>query len=230
MRSAPGWHGKLPALGDFASRRLEPSFLQLWDRWLSEGLGQLRQAHPAGWLEQYLAAPSWRFLITPGVFPGPLGRCHWAGVLMPSVDRVGRYFPFSIVQALPQAPVQVPTLLQWLHQLDDVAADALHEDWDTERLERELAALPAPQQLHAPEVPGLPPLPPPEGLEIQLSGTADLVERLALAGAAAWLHATQGQSLWFADGEPPRLLRTQGLPAPAAFQRLFGSPAAPLPG
>lgn len=214
---APGWHGKLPALGDFASRRLEPTVVARWDGWLAEGLNDLRQGDPAGWLDAYLASPSWRFLLLPGVLDG---RC-WAGVLMPSVDRVGRYFPLTILQALPQPPAQVEPLLRWLHELDDVAADALQDDWDPERLDAALAQLPAPAQ---PVVPGLPPMPPLEGVEIPLAGAADLMERLALAGAAAWLQAAQGQAVWFSDAQgagAPRLLRTAGLPSGAAFRRLF---------
>ena len=215
--NAPGWHGKLPALGDFASRRLEPAVVARWDSWLAEGLDGLRQADPAGWLDAYLASPSWRFLLLPGVLDG---RC-WAGVLMPSVDRVGRYYPFSILQVLAPPPAQIEPLLRWLHELDDLAADALHEDWDTERLDAALAKLAPPVQ---PEVPGVPPLPPPDGVEIRLAGTSDLMERLALAGAAAWLQAAQGQAVWFADAQgegQPRLLRTAGLPRDGAFRRLF---------
>ncbi len=217
MSAAPGWHGKLPSLGDFASRRLEPAVVARWDQWLAEGLDGLRHEAPQTWLDDYLAAPSWRFLLLPGVLDA---RC-WAGVLMPSVDRVGRYYPFSILQRLDRPPVQVEPLLRWLHELDDIAADALHEDWDAERLDAALSPLMPPGQ---PEVPGLPPLPPAEGVEIRLAGTADLMERLALAGAAAWLQAAHGQAIWFADAPAdgrPRLLRSAGLPRDAAFQRLF---------
>lgn len=215
--AVPGWHGKLPSLGDFASRRLEPALVARWDAWLAEGLDGLRQAAPASWLDDYLAAPTWRFLLLPGVLDQ---RC-WAGVLMPSVDRVGRYFPFAILQSLAPPPARVEPLLRWLHQLDDLAADALQEDWEPERLDAALAQLAPPDQ---PEVPGLPPLPPPEGVEIRLAGTSDLMERLALAGAAAWLQAAQGQAVWFADAQgqgQPRLLRTAGLPRGPGFGRLF---------
>ena len=30
-----GWYGKLPASGDFATRRLPPSFIEPWDAWLN---------------------------------------------------------------------------------------------------------------------------------------------------------------------------------------------------
>ena len=52
------------------------------------------------WLDGYLASPSWRFLLMPGVMDGQ----PWAGVLMPSVDRVGRYYPLTIARPLPALP------------------------------------------------------------------------------------------------------------------------------
>ena len=145
--AAAGWHGKLPTLGDFASRRLSPSFIEAWDRWLSEELDGLKRADPAGWLPAYLDSPVWRFVLMPGALPGAAGRHAWAGVLMPSVDRVGRYFPFTIAHPLVPRPDGTPpgcSLLDWLQRLDGAAADALHDDWSVERLEAELLRLPPP--------------------------------------------------------------------------------------
>ncbi|MDE2566303.1 MAG: type VI secretion system-associated protein TagF, partial [Burkholderiales bacterium] len=140
----PGWHGKLPSLGDFASRRLDSSFIEPWDAWLARGLQALREARPEAWLADYLGSPSWRFLLLPGVLPGPAGRQGWAGVLMPSVDRVGRYFPLTLVlplgaEAAGTGPMAV--LWPWLGRLDELARDALHEDWTAEQLEAQLARM-----------------------------------------------------------------------------------------
>ena len=88
MAASPGWYGKLPSLGDFASRRLSPLFVEPWDRWLATGLDAWRNADEA-WLAAFLAAPTWRFALGAGV---PFAQSPgYAGVLMPSVDRVGRY-------------------------------------------------------------------------------------------------------------------------------------------
>ena len=54
--SVPGWYGKLPALGDFASRRLPPEWIAPWDGWLATGLHQLREAAPEAWLDNSLAS------------------------------------------------------------------------------------------------------------------------------------------------------------------------------
>ena len=124
--SPPGWHGKLPSLGDFASRRLEGSFIEPWDGWLAAGLLALRETRPEGWLDDYLGSPSWRFLLMPGVLPGEAGAQAWAGVLMPSVDRVGRYFPLTLVVPLkggPGSTQEMAGLWQWLGRLDELARD-----------------------------------------------------------------------------------------------------------
>ena len=84
--TAPGWHGKLPSLGDFASRRLPHEFVEVWDHWLAEGLSTLRQPAPDAWLDGYLASPIWRFVLMPGALPGSQGTQGWTGVLMPSGD------------------------------------------------------------------------------------------------------------------------------------------------
>jgi type VI secretion system protein ImpM len=141
--AAAGWYGKLPSLGDFASRRLDPGFVEAWDLWLAEGMAAWRAREPDGWLARYLASPSWRFVLAPGSLPAALGTGCWVGVLMPSVDRVGRYFPLTLALHLPALPA-AGALLPWLQGLNDVALDALDEDWSAERLESELQRLGGP--------------------------------------------------------------------------------------
>ncbi|MBK9616671.1 MAG: type VI secretion system-associated protein TagF, partial [Uliginosibacterium sp.] len=89
-----GCYGKLPGLGDFLSRRLDPGFVAAWDRWLQAGLQDSRAHLGQQWSECYLNAPIWRFALAPGL----CGERAMLGILMPSVDSVGRYFPFSILQ------------------------------------------------------------------------------------------------------------------------------------
>lgn len=132
------WYGKLATVGDFASRRLPPPPLEALDHWLANGLAGWREREPALWLEQYLTGPPWRFAWPAGTLPG-IGAL--AGVLMPSVDRVGRYFPLALLHPLPH-PLS-PEGMGWLHRLSDLALDALHDDWTIEQLEDALARLDA---------------------------------------------------------------------------------------
>jgi type VI secretion system protein ImpM len=146
MEGTPGWYGKLPSTGDFASRRLPHEIIEPWDTWLAEELAGLK-AQSDDWLSAYLESPTWRFVVPARwVHAGQAGLL--AGVLMPSVDSVGRYFPLSIMAALPEMPSHAGALapvLNWLHALDDLAADALQEDWPIDTLEGALSRLPVPR-------------------------------------------------------------------------------------
>jgi type VI secretion system protein ImpM len=223
----PGWHGKLPSLGDFASRRLDAGFVEAWDRWLAAGLLHLREADADGWLEAYLASPSWRFLLQPGVLPGEAGAQGWAGVLMPSVDRVGRYFPFTIAQplgGLPASTQQMPALWSWLGRLDEMAADALHEDWNVDRLEHELARMAGPGLAPLVGAGGSRPLAPGALVELVLSPGLDAAAQIGIEAQAAWADKADGLAYWFASTElvAQRLLVSRGLPAAAAMDGLLG--------
>jgi type VI secretion system protein ImpM len=221
---AAGWHGKLPTLGDFATRRLDPAFVDAWDQWLSEGLAALRVQ--AGWLDAYLASPSWRFLLMPGVLPGAAGERAWVGVLMPSVDRVGRYYPLTLahpLDALPTAGDEIDGLWAWLLRLDEAAADALHDDWGIDLLEAELAriGLPATQ---APAT--TPPLQPAATVQpLRLNGHRHAAALFAAQAGALWQQEMHAQALWYAESglAAPVLLASKGLEASRLVNHLFGS-------
>ncbi len=94
--TTPGLFGKIPSLGDFVSRRVPQSFVDPWDKWLQQALVRSQEQLGNQWLELYLVSPIWRFALSPGVFDSKA----WSGVLMPSVDKVGRYFPLTLVTSL----------------------------------------------------------------------------------------------------------------------------------
>src|SRR6267154_5928531 len=92
-----GLYGKLPSHGDFLRRRVSDDFVAGWDAWLQRCIAQSRAALGEEWLETYLTSPAWRFALSAAVCgPTPV-----AGVLVPSVDRVGRYFPVTVVWPTP---------------------------------------------------------------------------------------------------------------------------------
>jgi type VI secretion system protein ImpM len=235
----PGWYGKLPTLGDFASRRLEADFIEPWDLWLGEGLAAQREALGDDWLDAYLNSPVWRFVLMPGALPGAAPDAALAGVLMPSVDRVGRYFPLTLVTRLPVLPrsaAEVEVLLGWLHRLEDVAVDALQDDWSIEDLEGVLEALPAPvtptpwaEHLDAPRAALADALAAEGGFVdvTPLRSRADLAALFfgALAGdAAAPARIAEGMAFWLADNpSEPRLLVSRGLPGRDDFVSMLGA-------
>jgi type VI secretion system protein ImpM len=92
-QTSVGFFGKLPCNGDFLQRRVPQAFLEVWDPWLQECVHTSRQALQESWLSAYLTSPLWRFVLPSAV----CGSGAYAGVLAPSVDRVGRYFPLTLV-------------------------------------------------------------------------------------------------------------------------------------
>lgn len=141
---APGVYGKLPALGDFVSLRLARSFTDPFDRFLQDGIGVSRDQLGGGWLDAYLIGPVWRFLIGPGA----CGPAAVAGVLMPSVDRVGRYFPLALASTLDGWP-NPPDVLAgtaWYDALEHAALGTLDEDATLDALDQRLATCGPPQR------------------------------------------------------------------------------------
>lgn len=232
----PGWYGKLPSLGDFASRRLPSEFIEPWDRWLGECMAALRTAQGPGWLDAYLHSPTWRFVLMPGVVPGIAADAGWAGVLMPSVDRVGRYFPLTL--ATPLAPLPGSTdalerLLVWLQQLEEVALDALQDDWRIEQLEEALHRFPSmPERgvASSAEQALTGALQRQSDAFVVIEGVADAasLSRLwarAVEGIApAGLRVLAGGACWIAGGaRPAQLMVSRGLPQADSFIRMFGT-------
>jgi type VI secretion system protein ImpM len=135
-----GWYGKIPSLGDFISRRLPASFINVWDLWLQQAMAASRAQLDDRWLDLYLAAPIWRFALMPGVFPGTSDT--WTGVLMPSVDKVGRYFPLTIalrIEPCPEAMSAVFSAQSWYASMERIALAMLNTDALPDDLDRNLA-------------------------------------------------------------------------------------------
>ncbi|MGH8512087.1 MAG: type VI secretion system-associated protein TagF [Gammaproteobacteria bacterium] len=97
QQASIGCYGKVPCVGDFVSRRMTRSFIEPWDRWLQTAIGSSRDLLGPEWLDIYLTSPIWRFALAAGI----CGEAAATGILVPSVDKVGRYFPLTLVLALP---------------------------------------------------------------------------------------------------------------------------------
>ena len=118
-----GLFGKLPAHGDFIYRDLPSHFINAWDTWLQGFIAHSQQELGDSWLDIYLTSPIWRFVFSDGIFD----RYHWAGIVLPSVDRVGRYFPFSIATRIATAanPFSLIQQNNWFTRIEDLALSAL---------------------------------------------------------------------------------------------------------
>ena len=193
-----GWFGKIPALGDFASRRLGPEFLTPWHDWLEASIASSRATLSDDWLRTYLESPVWRFLLAPGV----CGPRAWSGVLMPSCDNVGRYFPLTVATALSDAlgtpDGQTPDP-QWFDQIEAAARATLDLSATLAAFEERLRAIPA----IAPARGGV--------SRTMAPGMHDALQNL-IGGS--------GRSLWWtvdASAQPATVHDVRGLPDGATF-------------
>jgi len=120
-----GAFGKMPSTGDFF--RIDPpkGFVAVWDAWLQRGLLEAREALQAAWKTKYYSAPIWRFTLAAGL----AGEAAVIGVLMPSIDRVGRQFPLTLVGEAPDDPMFThfasPALFA---ELEDIALATLDDE------------------------------------------------------------------------------------------------------
>lgn len=104
-----GIFGKLPSRGDFVRGGLPGDFVAAWDDWAQRMLVRTREVLGDRWEAAWLDAPAWRFAMPPGT----CGAGAAIGVLLPSVDRVGRYFPLAV------AAVAALSLSELSGQADD---------------------------------------------------------------------------------------------------------------
>ncbi len=129
-----GFYGKLPCYGDFIQKRLPTDFINPWHEWLQSGMAACRDKNPEGWMTFYLNCPAWSFVLSAGV----CGEQAVAGVTIPSVDRVGRYFNFTMASMLPEDidPVVFAAAQRgWLTGLEDLALSVLEQEKDQEGIE-----------------------------------------------------------------------------------------------
>jgi type VI secretion system protein ImpM len=203
----PGFYGKLTSLGDFVSRDLPPDFIQFWDSWLAAGLYSSHQHLGDQWLEAYLISPLWRFVLAPGV----CGQGAMAGVIMPSIDRVGRYFPLTVAQSLDR-DTDLASLVAgpqgWFEGVEQLLLDTLHAEADLAQFVQALDRL----------TPLIVPVAP---LHEQLDGlqrSAATTPEARLAVLAQW--ACAGTSLWWGCGSErvdAGLVRCVGMPPAQVF-------------
>lgn len=214
MAAGFGAFGKMPTVGDFFRLSPPAGFVSVWDAWVQTLLRDGQAAYGPWFDTHYMNAPIWRFTL-PANVAGPQKVC---GVLMPSVDRVGRRFPLTLVAAL---PTPGPAALDHLSdaglfaQLEEIALDCLEDDMSRERLSALL------ERVEVPQTRAVSPLRAAQG-SIVLTGVGG-VSNMPLAVAAALLEQQgPGLGLWSAVLEGrPRMLACKGLPAGAQALGLF---------
>ncbi len=215
---SPGLYGKLPARGDFIQRGTLPrDFLEHWDSWLQEALTLSREQLGDGWLRAYLNSPVWRFVLSAGC----CGERPIGGLIMPSVDRVGRYFPLTLASALPRS-IDATALLRrgadWFERAEQLLLEALEDDLDLDDFVARVEAL------GAPPCPEAPPMIDGERWWFELNDLDRIADDLHRLQPALLNRAFPRCSLWWTHGSQriaPGLLITSGLPPEQAFSALL---------
>lgn len=133
-----GAYGKMPSLGDFFRIGLPRSFVEPWDAWLQASLAASQKSLGSTWDEHYMSAPIWRFSLPARV----AGDAPMIGVLMVSVDKVGRKFPLTL--ASPQN-ADHDAAAESFEALEDAALSALEDDTTRESLTQALSQIPQPK-------------------------------------------------------------------------------------
>jgi type VI secretion system protein ImpM len=221
-----GWYGKIASLGDFASRRLPSTFITHWDDWLQDVITASRAQLGDAWLDAYLTCPVWRFIL----FPGVCGETTWVGVMMPSVDKVGRYFPFTIaceLRTFVSTEREFNALADWLDHLEALALSTLDTRRSAQHFDTALMALHAPT-VAAPRVALacriVATLRDDDAALFTLPSDDELAQTLMGAGASLLTEAVRGGSLWWTPGEPGAgapLLACRGLPDGRRFTAML---------
>jgi type VI secretion system protein ImpM len=227
-----GLYGKLPSHGDFLRRRTSDAFVDAWDAWLQESMAASRALLADRWLDLYLTSPAWRFACDAGA----CGSDAVIGVMVPSVDRVGRYFPLTLVVPLPRemsilgAASTATTFFERAERLLVQTLEAEHVDFE-EFDARVMELATALESLRRPQA------------VVLDAAAADLLDKNGVpcwhmpVGSADRIGAVFDQllshrlstvyrpfTMWWTDGSPdvqPTSLLARGLPSPSIFSALL---------
>ncbi len=127
-----GFYGKLPARGDFVRSALPRDFTDPWDAWLQSVIAGSRTQMGEAWLPAFLEAPVWRFALPAGL----CGRSAVLGLMLPSIDRAGRYFPLTVAALAEIAPdaAEQRAVAAWLDRCEEAGRAALEQDASPEQV------------------------------------------------------------------------------------------------
>ncbi|MEE3500631.1 type VI secretion system-associated protein TagF [Acidiphilium acidophilum] len=124
-----GFYGKIPTRGDFVRAGLDGPLIDTLDAWMRGCLLETQAALGDDWAASWMEAPVWRCFT-------PIGDTLWAGIWMPSMDKVERCFPLMI---LAPADIAGPS---WFAQAEAAAFDAVTADLSPDHLALRLRAIP----------------------------------------------------------------------------------------
>lgn len=212
MAAGFGAFGKMPSLGDFFRVNLPVGFVDAWDGWVQSALVEGRRRLGEAWQDCYMSAPIWRFSLAAGL----AGEVAATGVIMPSVDRVGRQYPLTLAAPLPGSLSPLydhAAAADVFELLEEIALDALDDAMTRDGLATRLAALP-PARLGSAQDRL------PQGHPALLAGTGD--SRWVDPASDLSVGSLYRPSVWSASiGPDLRLALCEGLPRAGLMAGLF---------
>lgn len=222
----PGYYGKVPVKGDFVARYLPRAFVEPWDGWLRAALSCSREQLGEEWLASYLVSPVWRFVLSAGL----CGDWAVAGVLMPSVDRVGRYYPLvlaALLEGCANPADLAATAGTWYGRAEALARTSLEGEFDLAAFDQLVAQLGLPAHASTEGTGDFVPdgvADPEGGLRLGLTSGAEPVAAYARIVHRLFLSTFSRYSLWWTAGSEriePSVLISGGLPRAERFAALI---------
>jgi type VI secretion system protein ImpM len=142
-------YGKLPTKRDFIALGAPRDFLNAWEPWLQSGVSASQATLGEQWQQAFLRAPIWRFWLGADLFGVTA-----IGALMPSLDKVGRYFPLTLLACADQgatiAPPEIDAQDHWFKCAEDFLISTLDHEKTFDATVQSLNELATPLQAALP--------------------------------------------------------------------------------
>lgn len=214
-----GLFGKLPFKRDFVASRLPRHVLEPFENWLQAGVAASHDHLGDDWSQLYLIAPIWHFWVGDEIMG-----TYATGSIMPSVDKVGRFFPLAMlsfgdegekVMAPPFNPVS-----EWHATVKERLLSVLKEDAaDTLTVEDLLEGIEVPQ-MQALEVPDVMD----KGTTWSFDNVESMDDALGAVAQPDYLQLTSNRSYFWTDSitNDRKLVHVcAGLPDPYFFTQMI---------
>ena len=138
-------YGKLPTKRDFIALGASRDFLNAWEPWLQSGVSASQATLGEQWQKAFLRAPIWRFWLG-----ADLCGVSTIGAFMPSLDKVGRYFPLTLFACADQGaaipPPEMDAQDAWFKTAEDFLISMLDHETTFEAAVQNLGQLAMPVQ------------------------------------------------------------------------------------
>jgi type VI secretion system ImpM family protein len=219
-----GYFGKVPSVGDFVFRNVASGLREGFDDWLQHALEASRSQMKDGWLNAFLTSPVWRLVLDRQYESDPLT----VGIMIPSVDKVGRYFPFCIFIQMDRMELDAAFIAECdlaLDSLEDFILSVLEADFDLEYFDYQLAAVA--KKLMSADGGGLAHILGVDQGKILTSFFAP--DKSAVLNSRLSALKTQGGSIWWTNGSDHRIADIHfydAMPTPSTYAAFLRDPNA----